>query len=92
MCCCCPYIVSVCLSQPEVRDPIALRVTGTLPPWMSGALIRNGPGTFDIPISDGKRKGTTYSFKHMCDLPHDMPGVIAYRDPVQRFRLELGNP
>ena len=47
-------------------DPVTLKVTGQLPAWLSGSLIRNGPGTFDIPIKDGKLKGTTFTFKHMC--------------------------
>ncbi len=75
--CCCQDVVSACLSQMEVRDSVALKVNGTLPSWLSGALIRNGPGTFDIPISDGKRKGTTYTFKHMCDVSHDMSDVVS---------------
>ena len=55
-----------CCSQAEVPDPVVLKVTGQLPAWLSGSLIRNGPGTFDVPINDGKFKGTTFTFKHMC--------------------------
>jgi len=62
-----------CVTQAEVPDPVALKVTGQLPAWLCGVLVRNGPGTFDIPIKDGKLKGTTYTFKHMCAAAHVLP-------------------
>jgi carotenoid cleavage dioxygenase-like enzyme len=34
-------------NTPET-DPTALRVEGRFPEWLSGVLVRNGPGTFDL--------------------------------------------
>jgi carotenoid cleavage dioxygenase-like enzyme len=39
-------------------DDVALPVTGTIPEWLSGTLIRNGPGVFDTPRR---------SFRHWFD-------------------------
>lgn len=42
-----PYAVHGFGSSPEVAlDDVP--VTGSLPPWLSGSLIRNGPGTFQV--------------------------------------------
>ena len=44
-------------SSPEVvLDDVP--VTGSLPPWLSGSLIRNGPGTFQV----GRRR-----YRHWFD-------------------------
>jgi len=37
-----------------VLSPTPLPVAGTLPPWLTGTLLRNGPGTFTIPRSGGR--------------------------------------
>ena len=40
-------------NTPEQPDPIKLDVHGQIPPWLSGALYRTGPGTFSIPTKYG---------------------------------------
>jgi carotenoid cleavage dioxygenase-like enzyme len=37
------------LSQDRTQDEIALTVIGTLPEWLSGTLLRNGPALFQFP-------------------------------------------
>ncbi len=46
-------------------EPMQLRVLGRLPPWLCGALVRPGPGTFDVAVTEGKSKGSTFTFRHM---------------------------
>lgn len=45
----------------EVPTPVALPVTGVLPPWLAGTLLRNGPGTFVIPRRDAAAPPLTFS-------------------------------
>ena len=40
-------------NAPEYREPVHLKVKGTIPPWLAGSLYRTGPGTYDIPYKDG---------------------------------------
>ncbi|KAK4884043.1 hypothetical protein RN001_000314 [Aquatica leii] len=44
--------------EKEVTDPIEGKITGTIPMWLNGALLRNGPGL--LKIGD-------YEFKHSFD-------------------------
>lgn len=41
----------------EVRDPVALKVSGTIPPWTAGTLYRTGPGESQI---ETETRGTHY--------------------------------
>lgn len=67
----------------EVPTPVALPVIGTLPPWLAGTLLRNGPGTFSIPRGDGGAPPLTFShwfdglgILHRFHLPGD--GAVEY--------------
>lgn len=47
----------------EVLTPISLPVKGCIPPWVRGALYRNGPGVFDLDKADGRK----FRFDHWFD-------------------------
>ncbi|TFK46215.1 carotenoid oxygenase [Heliocybe sulcata] len=49
----------------EQREPVNLRVTGTIPSWLTGRLYRTGPGTFDVPSS--KAASGVVNLKHWFD-------------------------
>ena len=38
----------------ETLEPVALNVSGQVPAWLSGELLRNGPGQFDVPLESGR--------------------------------------
>ncbi|KAJ7714872.1 retinal pigment epithelial membrane protein-domain-containing protein, partial [Mycena metata] len=38
----------------EHRDPIALEVTGTIPAYAAGTLLRTGPGSYKLATKDGE--------------------------------------
>lgn len=42
-----PYAQAL-TTQPVENDRIALTVTGNIPDWMRGTLVRNGPGQFEV--------------------------------------------
>lgn len=42
-------------NAPEVLTPVQIPIQGSLPPWLSGALYRTGPGTFSVKTSKNKR-------------------------------------
>ena len=42
-----PYALGL-TSQPEHPEAKSLTVKGTLPPWLRGTLVRNGPGQFEV--------------------------------------------
>ncbi|KZC05840.1 Beta,beta-carotene 9',10'-oxygenase [Dufourea novaeangliae] len=44
--------------EKEVRDPIPGKITGTIPSWLKGTLLRNGPGSLKV---------GEYSFNHLFD-------------------------
>ncbi len=48
----------VSLTQEQQNIDVPLEVKGALPSWLSGSLIRNGPGLFFL---------ETYSFRHVFD-------------------------
>ncbi|KAK0525881.1 hypothetical protein OC842_005371 [Tilletia horrida] len=52
------------LTTPEHPEPVALEVKGRFPPWLSGTLWRNGPGTYELPTKDGK----------LCEISHWFDG------------------
>lgn len=66
----------------EVVEPISLTVEGDLPAWLSGTLLRNGPGVFEIETGTG----TSHSLDHWFDglavlhrfTIHD--GAVRYRN------------
>ena len=37
----------------EILEPVSLRVSGEVPAWLSGELLRNGPGQFDVRLDSG---------------------------------------
>jgi torulene dioxygenase len=45
---------------PETRTPIELKVTGTIPNYVRGALYRTGPGSYTVPMNNGK----TFKIQH----------------------------
>lgn len=76
---------SLFVNAVEVPTPVALRVVGALPPWLTGTLLRTGPGTFVIPREDGGGTSEPLTFSHWFDglgilhrfhLPGD--GTILY--------------
>ena len=50
---------------PEVSEPQACELQGTVPPWLQGDLYRNGPGTWDIQTKSGQ----IFSMGHWYDSP-----------------------
>lgn len=50
-------------NTPEQREPVQLKVQGTIPPWLAGSLYRTGPGTYDIPLDNGG----TFHVRHWFD-------------------------
>ena len=59
-----PYGVGFRSLTAEIAEPVALPVTGTLPPWLNGTLLRTGPSKFEV----GER---TYNhwFDGLADAP-----------------------
>ncbi|KAI1360674.1 carotenoid oxygenase [Xylaria arbuscula] len=60
----------------EVRGPIELKVTGSIPPWAAGALYRTGPGGYDLENTPKGTFRTTHWFDgfahtHKFDILHD---------------------
>jgi torulene dioxygenase len=47
----------------EQREPIRLKVKGSIPPWLTGSLYRTGPGTHSIPL----KSGGVFHVKHWFD-------------------------
>ncbi|KAF9236429.1 carotenoid oxygenase [Melanogaster broomeanus] len=47
----------------EERDPVELKVSGTIPPYVSGTLYRTGPGGSLVKVDNG----TTFSVDHWFD-------------------------
>ncbi|XP_049321774.1 beta-carotene oxygenase 1, like [Astyanax mexicanus] len=47
-----------CRNGQESPEPVPAQLTGTIPPWLQGTLVRNGPGLFSV--------GET-SYKHWFD-------------------------
>jgi carotenoid cleavage dioxygenase-like enzyme len=43
-----PYGVGFRSLTGEIPTPVALPVTGTLPTWLTGALLRTGPSKFEV--------------------------------------------
>ena len=43
-----PYGVGFRSLTQEIAEPVALRVTGTLPSWLQGTLLRTGPSKFEV--------------------------------------------
>ncbi|KAJ1567098.1 hypothetical protein HK096_010965, partial [Nowakowskiella sp. JEL0078] len=56
-------------NTPEITTPVELNVTGTIPNWISGALFRVGPGTYEVQLTEGKkyRGGDVYKVDHWFD-------------------------
>uniref|UniRef100_A0A8C3ASQ3 Beta-carotene 15, 15-dioxygenase 2, like n=1 Tax=Cyclopterus lumpus TaxID=8103 RepID=A0A8C3ASQ3_CYCLU len=44
----CPTIEPLVRSVEETPDPIPTTITGTIPTWINGSLLRNGPGKFEF--------------------------------------------
>jgi torulene dioxygenase len=85
----------------EQREPVRLRVNGSIPPWLSGSLYRTGPGTNSIPLKDGG----VYHVQHWFDgigMHHKFEikegGEVWYRNHKSAEHLERtiaesnGNP
>ena len=47
----------------EEREPVELKVTGNIPPYVSGTLYRTGPGGYQVKANNGK----TFSIDHWFD-------------------------
>ena len=58
-----PHAVGLIGTVPEVLTPVTLEVSGKIPAWLTGALYRNGPGTFDIL----RKNGSVHNYSHWCD-------------------------
>uniref|UniRef100_A0A673C1K5 Beta-carotene oxygenase 2b n=1 Tax=Sphaeramia orbicularis TaxID=375764 RepID=A0A673C1K5_9TELE len=43
-----PCIESIVRSVEETPEPITTKITGTIPEWINGNFLRNGPGKFEI--------------------------------------------
>ena len=52
-------------NAPEYRDPIDLKISGTIPPWLDGSLYRTGPGTTRIATNADPSK--TVNVQHLFD-------------------------
>jgi len=84
----------------EQPDPVKLDVHGQIPPWLSGALYRTGPGTFAIPTKHGHEWKPAHWFdalglNHKFDIKPN--GEVWYRsrkaDPQTELSImENGSP
>ena len=76
----------------EQPDPIKLDVRGEIPPWLSGALYRTGPGTFSIPTKYKHEWKPTHWFdglglNHKFDIKSN--GEVWYRSRKASPEAEL---
>uniref|UniRef100_A0A672I6H5 Uncharacterized protein n=1 Tax=Salarias fasciatus TaxID=181472 RepID=A0A672I6H5_SALFA len=66
-------------SVEETPEPISTNITGTIPRWISGNFLRNGPGKFEI---------GNQMFNHWFDgmaLMHQFKisnGQVTYKSPL----------
>lgn len=76
----------------EQPDPIKLDVHGQIPPWLSGALYRTGPGTFSVPTKHGREWKPAHWFdglglNHKFDIKPN--GEVWYRSRTANPKIEL---
>ncbi|KAJ3339450.1 hypothetical protein HDU93_008265 [Gonapodya sp. JEL0774] len=78
-------------TQPAIHIPTKLDIRGTLPSWLSGVLYRQGPGKYDVELSDAAKKSnsqTHYNVQHWFDglsMVHRFEiagGTVLYRSRV----------
>jgi carotenoid cleavage dioxygenase-like enzyme len=50
-------------NRPETLSPCECKLESSIPSWLSGTLLRIGPGVFDIQTKNNK----TFSFNHWFD-------------------------
>uniref|UniRef100_A0A3P8S4M6 Uncharacterized protein n=1 Tax=Amphiprion percula TaxID=161767 RepID=A0A3P8S4M6_AMPPE len=43
-----PCIEKLVCSVEDTPEPISTRISGTIPEWINGNFLRNGPGKFEI--------------------------------------------
>ncbi|KAJ3294163.1 hypothetical protein HK104_003870 [Borealophlyctis nickersoniae] len=92
-----PYIAGLS-NGVELPDPVILdfKPGHQLPPWLRGALYRNGPGIFDIEYLDKRDRLKIFSFEHWFDalaLVHRFEidgeaGTVQYRSRFTSTTLE----
>jgi len=76
----------------EQLGPLKLDVHGQIPPWLSGALYRTGPGTFSIPTRSGHEWKPVHWFdglglNHKFDIKPN--GEVWYRSRKANPAAEL---
>ncbi|KAF8927535.1 carotenoid oxygenase [Dissophora ornata] len=67
---------------PEVLVPTPLTVTGTIPPWLEGALYRSGPGSYDLKSESGKDVHIQHWFDGLAQVHRyeiQKGGKVSYR-------------
>ncbi|TSL68245.1 Beta,beta-carotene 15,15'-dioxygenase [Bagarius yarrelli] len=77
-----------CRNIPETPEPLKAEVSGSIPLWLQGTLLRNGPGLFSIGNTsfnhwfDGMSLIHSFTFKH---------GEVYYRSKFLRSNTYLKN-
>ncbi|KAJ3342128.1 hypothetical protein HDU93_003344 [Gonapodya sp. JEL0774] len=70
-------------NQPELTKEVQLDVHGTFPAWISGVLYRQGPGLYDVTLSEAAAKATKM---HEFVTDHWFDGLAM----VHRLEIENG--
>ncbi|KEY74672.1 hypothetical protein S7711_09899 [Stachybotrys chartarum IBT 7711] len=79
-------------ATPETQTPTALEVTGTIPRWLKGSLIRGAAGTWDVGNFTAEHWFDGFSRNHAF---HVADGAVTYRsrngsDELRSFVQETG--
>ncbi|EDO46083.1 predicted protein [Nematostella vectensis] len=69
--------VEIFTSHSELELPVQAKITGQIPPWLSGTLIRNGPGKFEF---------GEFEYNHIFDGP-----ALLYRFTIDNGKVEYFN-
>ena len=66
----------------EVVEPIQLEVEGDMPAWLTGTLLRNGPGVFEIETAEGAVHSLDHWFDGLAVLHRFTirEGTVRYRN------------
>ncbi|KAG7270174.1 hypothetical protein CRUP_006097, partial [Coryphaenoides rupestris] len=68
----------------ETPEPIKAQVTGALPVWLSGTLLRNGPGIFSVGESSYNHWFDGMSLIHSFTFSNEF-GTMVYPDPCKNI-------
>ncbi|KAI1118490.1 carotenoid oxygenase [Nemania sp. NC0429] len=74
----------------EVRGPIELKVTGSIPPWAAGTLYRTGPGGYNVENTPKGTFKTTHWFDGFAHT-HRFQIVADPRSPNEPVRVQYSS-